>query len=372
MGSQSPGAIIVAPPAGSLVELAAALDAALGVRGAAQGLPSLEAAAGASPPHLWLIAAAELVRAPATIAAGLPGDAPVIGLLPEPDLGAAVALMLASPRIAGVVAARPLDSRGLTALAQRVLPARGGAAAGGVGQLMTPGTRLHASTVADHAQSRSLLAQLSAFAAECGAPAKLLAPIEQCADEMLANALYGAPVDARGRRLFAGLSTRARIAWRTDREVSVQLACDGARLAVGVRDTFGSLVRDTALAHLHRGARAAAPRASGARGRATGGAGLGLYLMATSASAVYISVWPGAATEVVCTFELQAPEPRLAVLGCVQHSEAQSPRAPARRARVGSRRRWAAAAGLLAAAAAGTAVIARHRADPSALEPASR
>jgi hypothetical protein len=122
--------------------------------------------------------------------------------------------------------------------------------------------------------------------------------IAQCVDELVMNALYDAPVDARGARLFEGVSVKRRITMRTDREVAVEYAFDGARFAVAVRDAFGRLERGTVLRHLYKGLHASDKVESKA-----GGAGLGLYLMASTASALSFTVRPGGLCEAVCLFE---------------------------------------------------------------------
>src|SRR5262249_3272079 len=119
-----------------------------------------------------------------------------------------------------------------------------------------------------------------------------------------------APVDQDGKPIFQDVPTRTRIALRTEQVVVVQYAFDGSRFAVSVRDEFGSLDRDTVLRVLHKCLHAEQPV-----DRRASGAGVGLYLMASSASTVYFHVAPGVATEVVCVFDLEAPQPQLRHFG---------------------------------------------------------
>src|SRR5262249_55940400 len=151
--------------------------------------------------------------------------------------------------------------------------------------------------VADYQDKARCLAAIAELAERMTVSSHLRTSIEQCIDEMLMNALYDAPVGADGEPLFAGIPTRARIMQKTDRSVSVSYASDGKHLAVSVRDTFGSLGRHVVLRHLYKGIHVADPVE-----RKAGGAGLGLYLIARSATAVYFHVLPSIATEVVCMF----------------------------------------------------------------------
>jgi hypothetical protein len=260
----------------------------------------------------------------------LAAGCPVLVVYPGANLVAVVELMQASDRVAGVMIAEAIDPRALAALASRILADE----PQDLAQAMAPDTQIHTRAVGDY-QARSLcMLAVAELVEQAGVPRGLRAPIEQCLDEMLMNALYDAPVDAQGKPLFAGIPTRTRTTLRTERSVVVQYACDGKQLALSVRDAFGSLARETVLRHLHKGLHAAQQVE-----RKVAGAGLGLYLMTNAATAVSFHVVPGIATEARCVFALDAPKPGLAQLGFVQHAAAGPRTKPARRLRAGSRRR---------------------------------
>jgi hypothetical protein len=344
-------------------ELAAALGAVAGVTvdlsgdGAAPAAPAARGAPGADPdPALCVIhLAGGLADAPGEPLARLAGTCPVIAVLPRPDLAAALRVFQASDRVACVIAADGdaphLEPRRLAAMAARLVDDD----VLGLARIMAPGTQIHACEVRDFRDKTRCMAQLAELAEAAAVPRRLREPIEQCADEMLMNALYDAPVDARGRHVFAGVPTRTRILWRTQHRVLVEYACDGRQLAIAVRDAAGSLARRTVLDHLHKGLHAAQKV-----DRKAGGAGLGLYLMANAATGVHFHVLPGIATEAICTFDLQAPAPRLAELGfLVQRDPAGRRRSPpARRIRAVPRRVLRAAAAAVAVAAAAVVVAA--------------
>jgi PEGA domain len=293
----------------------------------------------------------DLTRPAAELLPRLTGTCPVLAVLPGPNVAAAVAvaLMQAGTRVAGVMAAGA-DLRRLSAVAARVLDASGGP---GVSGLVAPGTPIHALDIAEHRAKSACLAQILRLVEQVDAPARLRASIEQCVDEMLMNALYDAPIDARGAPLFARISAKDRTELRSEQLVTVRYACDGRQLVVSVRDAFGSLKRDTVLRHLHKGLHAAEQIE-----RKVGGAGLGLYLMAHSSTMVHFHVVPGVATEALCAFDLQAPRIALEHLGCAVQLDTggQPVTAPSRRIRVVPRRRrpalWAAVAAVGALAAA--------------------
>lgn len=314
--------IVVSSPDAELGQRLATGVAALGM---VEVLPGDDALLGPSTTALHVVHLAD--RQARARLRGAPAGGPIIAVSPGSDLAAIVEIMQASERIAAVVVA--VDLRELAALASRTL-------AGdpcGLDGVVAVGTQIDEHRVVDHAEKLACLAQVVGLAERARVSGQTRASIEQCVDEMVTNALYDAPVDVRGRALFAGVSARARVALRSDHRVVVQYACDGARFAVAVRDAFGRLTRQTVLDHLAKGLHAAAPVE-----HKVGGAGLGLYLMANAATALSFHVTPGIATEVICVFELGAPTCALAQLGFVQGDPiGRRATGPARRLRAGPR-----------------------------------
>ncbi|MBA3395928.1 MAG: PEGA domain-containing protein [Deltaproteobacteria bacterium] len=251
--------------------------------------------------HLTTLAAIEPLQAP---------GCPVIAVLPRSDLADIVELLQSVPRIAGIAMAEDLDAGQLGAMAARALAITTGEDRFGLQRVVESGTEIHSLTVHDYPEKRRCMAQIEHAADQHGVPRKYLEPIQQCLDEMLMNALYDAPVNAEGQHIFAGVPTKKRITMRTNHQVVVQYAFDGKRFAVSVRDAFGTLERLTMLRFLHKSL-----HASVAVDRRAGGAGLGLYLMVSSVSAVYFHVVPGVATEAVCVFDVARDKLQLDQLG---------------------------------------------------------
>jgi len=250
--------------------------------------------------------AGEVASAALALIARLTGDARVIAVLPRSNLTAVVDVMQASDRVAGMMAAEDFDMKVLSAMATRVL-------AGdifGLEKHVPWGAQIHSFLVGDYQEKSLCIAQVSAFAEAMSVRRKYRESIEQCLDEMLMNALYDAPVDEQGRSIFSEIPTKTRISLRVEQRVVVQYACDGKQFVVGVRDAFGTLARDTVLRYLHK-----CLHAEQQIDRKTGGAGLGLYLISNSSTAVYFNVLPGVATEAVCTFDLEAPKIQLECFG---------------------------------------------------------
>jgi hypothetical protein len=256
---------------------------------------------------LWVVHLdGEFDDAPAELLPRLAPETRAIVVVPRLQLASVVEVMQASDRVAAVMTAEDFDAGALSAMARRLLTGE----VFGLEKLVMWGVQLHSQLVGDYHEKSLCMSQVAAFSELVGAPRAYREAIEQCLDEMVMNALYDAPVDATGKPIFAGVPTRTRIALRTEQMVVVQYAYDGRRFALSVRDAFGSLERGTVLRVLHKCLHAAQPV-----DRRDGGAGVGLYLMARLASTLYFHVAPGIATEVVCVFDLDAPESRLADAG---------------------------------------------------------
>jgi hypothetical protein len=192
---------------------------------------------------------------------------------------------------------------------------------------MSWGVRIYSTLVGDYNEKSMAIASVGDFAQAMGVRRKYREQIDQCIDEMLMNALYDAPVDGEGKPLFADVPVRERVLLKSNEKAVLQYACDGDRFCVSVRDSFGSLQKSTVLAYLDK-----CLHATGAEqiDRKAGGAGLGLYLIANAATEIYFHIFEGAATEVVCTFDLQAPRSQLRALGVFEEAVETAARPSAR------------------------------------------
>ncbi|MCB9561060.1 MAG: PEGA domain-containing protein [Kofleriaceae bacterium] len=251
----------------------------------------------------------ELSDAIAQLAPRLAGDGRIVAVVPRADLARVVTLMQQSDRVAGVLTAEHWRSQDLSSVATRIL-------AGdifGLEKLVPWGTKIYSSLVGDYQEKSLCIAQVSEFAELMSVRRKYREAIEQVVDEMLMNALYDAPVDEAGKQVFAEIPTKTRISLRMEQKVVVQFACDDKTFSVSVRDSFGTLDRNTVLRYLDK-----CLHSSEQIDRKTGGAGLGLYLMANSSTRMFFNVLPGIATEAVCTFDLDSPKVALTKFGFFQ------------------------------------------------------
>jgi hypothetical protein len=236
----------------------------------------------------------------------LVGDARIIVILPRSNLSPIIEVLGMSERISAVMVAEAFDVSDLSAVATRIL----GGDLFGLEKMVPWGTKIHSTLVGDYQEKSLCIAQISEFAEMMGVRRKYRESIEQSVDEMLMNALYDAPVDEQGRPIFSEIPTKTRISLRVEQKVVVQYTCDGKSFAVSVRDAFGTLERSTILRYLHK-----CLHAEQQIDRKTGGAGLGLYLIANNSSQILFNVLPGVATEVLSRFDLDAPKLQLETFG---------------------------------------------------------
>ena len=245
------------------------------------------------------------------------------------DLSATVAL-LADDRVEAVLSAH-LDAGAISATIARLFWGD----LFGLQKAMPWGVRVYSSLVGDYHDKAMAIASVSDFAEAMGVRKKYRDQIEQCLDEMLMNALYDAPVDADGQPLYAEVSVKERIGVQVSEKVVLQYACDGTRFALSVRDRYGSLRKETVLAYLDKCLHARAHGQDQIDHKASG-AGLGLFLIANSATQVSFHVFPGQATEVLCLFELTGARSQLSAL-CIHQGNGRArewnddSRAPQRR-----------------------------------------
>lgn len=117
-------------------------------------------------------------------------------------------------------------------------------------------------------------------------------------EELLMNAMYQAPVDENGDRIFADVSPRARLRRRTPKPVSMRYGVHGSSLYLSVRDRYGSLDREDLVNYLYR-----CSTSEQQIEQKQLGAGLGLYLITSTVSRMIVNLLPGGVTEFICVLE---------------------------------------------------------------------
>lgn len=241
-----------------------------------------------------------------TVCERLADTARLIVVVPASDIETTVSVMQSSRKVASVLVAEGLTSTTVARAASKLLYGD----IFGLEKMVPWGTRVYSTLVGSYHDKSNCIREMSDFAAAMSVRRKYREAIEQCADEMLMNALYDAPVDAEGNPLFADVPIKERIAMQVEQKPVVQYACSDETFMFSVRDNYGTLARSTVLKYLDK-----CLHAEQQIDRKTGGAGLGLYLMASQSSQMTFNVLPGVATECICTFDLKAPKVQLVDMG---------------------------------------------------------
>jgi hypothetical protein len=140
----------------------------------------------------------------------------------------------------------------------------------------------------------------------------------EVAHELLMNAMYDAPVDQRGRQLFAHDRTAA-IKLAPSQQPRFLCGCDGNRLVLTSVDPFGGLRKEHVFGGLARAL------VSGTMDKSGGGAGLGFFVIFKACTMMFFDVVPGRRTQVTAILELDVPQRELRSLPRSIHFFQQEP-----------------------------------------------
>jgi hypothetical protein len=141
------------------------------------------------------------------------------------------------------------------------------------------------------------LGDLDAFVSGLDLDPRRVAQILTVADEFITNAFYHAPVDAIGGHPYSHVSRMDVIQSKHNRPIEFAFGRNEDRVAVSVRDHYGSLEQPRIRSHLARAVSNAAAsfRVSGGEG----GAKLGLITASRAASQLVFNIVPEQLTECI-------------------------------------------------------------------------
>lgn len=264
-------------------------------------------------PHRYIICAGSEPRAILPLIAKLRDRAQVAIVTPQASLAELIGF-LRDDRINHVVIGEPVDDA-VRVIGQKWLTGD----IFGIEKYLPEGTPINYARIRDF-EGRDLAIQtVLEFAERQKMRRQVRGAIASACEELLMNALYDAPVDATGQVVFANVDPHDRKQQRSPRPVSIRFAATDQLFAIAVRDRFGRLAKNTIISYLEK-----CISQPNQIDRKTQGAGLGLYLVASSASSYVVNVAYGVATEVVCTFD-RAVKTSLRLAGIFVHpSGAQS------------------------------------------------
>ena len=165
----------------------------------------------------------------------------------------------------------------------------------GLEKYMAWGAEVRSYTLDDTRDRDDAVATLAKDVVAVGLPDRVGSLVSVIADELIANALYVAPVDDDGLRFRADEPRDCERALGERDVVTVRWATDARYLAIEVRDRWGSL--DPAAI--------AAKLAAGAKQAASPDGGMGLPLAYACCNQFVIDSAPGAMTEVITLLDVR-------------------------------------------------------------------
>jgi hypothetical protein len=170
----------------------------------------------------------------------------------------------------------------------------------GLEKYMTWGAEIRGYQLDDAIERDAVVGAIASDVTHVGLPDRIGSLVSVIADELLANALYSAPVDAAGTRFRVG-EPRDKARALVDKDVvTLRWATDGRYLAIEVRDSWGTLVPSAVKARL------AATKSSTADG------GMGLPLAYACSNQLVINLAPHKMTEVIALLDIRYKPTELA------------------------------------------------------------
>jgi hypothetical protein len=239
----------------------------------------------------------------------LRSSAQLVAVVPKSDLSSFTKLLRAD-HCNHVLVADAANSGSMTVIAGKLVTGD----IFGIEKYLPAGASVQLTRLRDFQGRGRAIDEVLKFAEDSGIRRQIRSSIGQVCEELLMNALYDAPIDDDGRQIFAEIGPKERVDLSSPRPVSIRYASTSEAFAVSVRDRFGTLEKNVILDYLDK-----CLHATQQIDRKTYGAGLGLYLIANSATQFVCNVAPGMATEVVCTFDRKQAKAPLRMLSVFVH-----------------------------------------------------
>ncbi len=172
----------------------------------------------------------------------------------------------------------------------------------GLEKYLTWGAEVRSYAVEDTRDREAAVNMIAKDIVAVGLPDRISSMVSVIADELIANAVYGAPIDEHGAR-FRANEPRDGSRKLVDRDaVAVRWATDARYLAIEVRDRWGSIEPATTGKKLAAGKQAAAHSEGG----------MGLPLAYACCNQLVIGVAPSQLTEVIALLDVRHKPTELA------------------------------------------------------------
>jgi hypothetical protein len=157
------------------------------------------------------------------------------------------------------------------------------------------GAEVRSYTLGDARERDDAVATMARDVVGVGLPDRIASLVSVIADELIANALYVAPLDERKQRYRAGEARELGRPLRGRDVVTVRWATDARYLAIEVRDRWGTLDPRGVAARL----------VSGKASAASGEAGMGMALAYACCNQFVVDLEPDVMTEVIALLDVR-------------------------------------------------------------------
>lgn len=164
------------------------------------------------------------------------------------------------------------------------------------------GVDIQSFAITGSGERAKLREEMIAYFTKLGVRSTFLERCNSVAEEMLMNAIYDAPVNAKGETLFNHLSRKVPVVLEPKYQGQLRYGTDGVFLAVSVSDPFGALTKDVIIAYLESCYRGD----PGKFNKEKGGAGRGLHQIIENADLTIFNVKKGVKSEVICLFYIES------------------------------------------------------------------
>lgn len=191
----------------------------------------------------------------------------------------------------------------------------------GLDKYLSWGSEVHEHAIVSSESRHNLIDIMDNHLRQVGVHRSIMGKCNMVVEELLMNAIYDAPVDAKGQSLYNHLPRTEPVHLKPEEQGTFRYACDGLLVAASVEDPFGFFDRQTILDYLERcyQGHSGAQRLS-----KKGGAGLGLFQIMKTSDLVVWNVAPHVKTEVIVMFNID-PKARQSNKATSFHYFSQSP-----------------------------------------------
>lgn len=172
---------------------------------------------------------------------------------------------------------------------------------GGIENLVYDRRIIRGNTIREYAPDMPCLDRVQTFAEQVTRYPDFGGVVRTSTWELITNAIFDAPVDPQTQaRKHRGKRKNEHMRVEAGHEVTLRYANDGRIFAVSVRDPFGSLTRHDVVDTLVRCRKRGADQV----GMHPSGAGIGLYMLVSTAPCVNFTIVPGKRTEICFHYPL--------------------------------------------------------------------